>query len=346
VSRAVSFLPQSGHSAAAGAVETDILELDTDSLAGHLAGGLDRDVFEDDVAPVAESLRLGPPAALLPLPVFYPIPLRRRAALLSKRRSSQPKPGVVRPSDLFRGCMSKPLESRHRLYLLSLVVAGGAQWFSEKLVPSITHRDLQVLADLRLITVTAYPRRRTRIELTNSGCERVLEELSAKTPRGTGGFKLWYRLLGRLKTHMERSGLVLADIFPFEGAAIPPPSLPEPKTPKPGKPRPSKPRPRTVKAKTPGPLPSEPPPDPVPEERIRAAYDRLKEQEGGWVGLAALRAELADCSREALDRALLVLADRGDARFVPVVDQMSLTEADRAAALSLGGMPNHKISMG
>ncbi|HEV2638094.1 MAG TPA: hypothetical protein VGX23_23295 [Actinocrinis sp.] len=81
---------------------------------------------------------------------------------------------------------------------------------------------------------------------------------------------------------------------------------------------------------------------------VRAAYRALAEEPGGWVGLAPLRAELARTGhrdRARVDEALVRLAVSPDAHLIPVANSKSLTEADRDAALPLGGEDNHALSI-
>ena len=78
---------------------------------------------------------------------------------------------------------------------------------------------------------------------------------------------------------------------------------------------------------------------------IRSAYHALAKEPGDWVGLAALRAELGQYGREQTDEALRRLAKAPDAHVFPVANLKSLTQADRDAALSLGGEDNHALSI-
>jgi hypothetical protein len=78
---------------------------------------------------------------------------------------------------------------------------------------------------------------------------------------------------------------------------------------------------------------------------IRSAYHALAKEPGDWVGLAALRAELGQYGRDQTDEALRRLAKAPDAHLIPVANLKSLTQADRDAALSLGGEDNHALSI-
>ena len=81
------------------------------------------------------------------------------------------------------------------------------------------------------------------------------------------------------------------------------------------------------------------------DEAVRAAYALLAKEPGEWVGLAALRAELGRFDREQLDGGLRRLAMAPDVHLIPVANLKSLTQADRDAALSLGGEDNHALSI-
>ena len=79
------------------------------------------------------------------------------------------------------------------------------------------------------------------------------------------------------------------------------------------------------------------------ENAIRAAY-RAHGRDGDYVGLAEIRAELgANYSRAEVDATLRRLAiDPGSrANIVPQSNQKALTQADRAAALHIGGQERH-----
>lgn len=81
------------------------------------------------------------------------------------------------------------------------------------------------------------------------------------------------------------------------------------------------------------------------ESAIRAAYAGLADQDGGWVGLASLRARLGGYSRAEVDRALRTLAVQPGVHIVPVANLKSLTSTDREAALRLGGEDNHALAI-
>ena len=81
------------------------------------------------------------------------------------------------------------------------------------------------------------------------------------------------------------------------------------------------------------------------DSAIRAAYHSLAKEPAGWVGLADLRTALGRFDRAQTDEGLRRLAMAPDAHVIPVANLKSLTEAQRDAALSLGGEDNHVLSI-
>jgi hypothetical protein len=85
---------------------------------------------------------------------------------------------------------------------------------------------------------------------------------------------------------------------------------------------------------------------PVLDTEIRAAYRRLStESESSWVGLAALREELADIARSDLDAALQKLSRQPGVHVQAEANQQALTETDRAAAVHFGGSSRHLLKI-
>jgi hypothetical protein len=81
------------------------------------------------------------------------------------------------------------------------------------------------------------------------------------------------------------------------------------------------------------------------ESLIRAAYQRLAPEPGGWVGLAELRPALKQLSRPEIDDALRNMMSAPTVHLIPVANLASLSQADRDAALSVGGEENHALSI-
>nr|BFE63932.1 hypothetical protein GCM10020063_084580 [Dactylosporangium thailandense] len=82
------------------------------------------------------------------------------------------------------------------------------------------------------------------------------------------------------------------------------------------------------------------------EARVRAAYAQLAGRPGEWVGLADLRDQLTELSRDAVDEALRSLLRQDGVRIIPVANTKALEPRDRAAALSIGGEDSHALSIG
>lgn len=115
---------------------------------------------------------------------------------------------------------------------------------------------------------------------------------------------------------------------------------------------------RPIAHPPPGPA-ATPKPSGTPRQRIARAFDAIMKANGGydrpgyeWVGLAQIREhpELAGLSRAEVDRALedMLHSPAGrnqDLRIIPVANSKSLTQADRDAALRLGGTEHHAMMM-
>jgi len=80
--------------------------------------------------------------------------------------------------------------------------------------------------------------------------------------------------------------------------------------------------------------------------RIRTAYANLVSTHGQWVSLHALRAQLADVDRAALDRTLRQMLRSGDVRLEPDPLEHRVSAEERAAAIHVGGEYRHKLAIG
>ena len=80
--------------------------------------------------------------------------------------------------------------------------------------------------------------------------------------------------------------------------------------------------------------------------RIVSAYDALAEEPGAWVSLTRLRPFLADQPVEVVDDALRRLGRDPGVNIVPESNQKMLTDADRRAALHIGGQDAHLLAIG
>lgn len=79
--------------------------------------------------------------------------------------------------------------------------------------------------------------------------------------------------------------------------------------------------------------------------RIAAAYTELSRGNGTPVRLAVLRDRLDDVARPRFDQALELLARRAGVHVRAESDQKTLTDEDRAAAITLGGTPRHLLTI-
>jgi hypothetical protein len=80
--------------------------------------------------------------------------------------------------------------------------------------------------------------------------------------------------------------------------------------------------------------------------RIRSAYGRLASTPGAWVNLTALREQLADVPKGELDRALKAMLRDDDVRLEPEPFGHRVGDAERQAAVHIGGEDRHKLAIG
>jgi hypothetical protein len=88
-----------------------------------------------------------------------------------------------------------------------------------------------------------------------------------------------------------------------------------------------------------------PPPSNL-EVRIRHAYGALVTEPRAWVALVRLRSFFEGMPRADVDEALRRLSNAPDVNLAPEDNQKSLTDADRAAAIHLGGQDKHLLAIG
>lgn len=81
------------------------------------------------------------------------------------------------------------------------------------------------------------------------------------------------------------------------------------------------------------------------ESLITASYDTLAPARGEFVGLRELRAGLPGAARPRVDRALKEMYAAQRVNLVPRSNQRALSDADREAAIRLGGEHKHMISI-
>jgi hypothetical protein len=151
-------------------------------------------------------------------------------------------------------------------------------------------------------------------ELTDLGWATCARIFGADTPaRSTPQGKALYTVLHALRRYFDRDDLAPGDVFvPLD--AGPPAGDPDPLG------------------------------DAV-EGRVRAAYVRLVARAGGWVDLVRLRGELPDVSKQDLDAALARMYRNPGVSLIPEENQKTLTDADRAAAVTIGEQDKHLIAI-
>ncbi|WP_158299714.1 hypothetical protein [Glycomyces paridis] len=153
-----------------------------------------------------------------------------------------------------------------------------------------------------------------RYKLTDDGrleARRLLrgarpEKVSVRTAR-----VLW-AIANDLSAHLDRIGAEFADVYPAEEPE--PPAAPE-----------------TAVSET--------------EAAIREAYPNLLGPVNEWVPLRHLREHLADIDRDELDKTLTELFGAHEIVLIPESNQKTLTEADREAAVWIGGRYLHLLAI-
>jgi hypothetical protein len=76
---------------------------------------------------------------------------------------------------------------------------------------------------------------------------------------------------------------------------------------------------------------------------VRKAYDGLAQAPGDAVKLVRIRAALPGVPREEVDEALIALDREAGVRVFAEANQKTLTDADRAAAVSIGNQDKHLL---
>lgn len=87
----------------------------------------------------------------------------------------------------------------------------------------------------------------------------------------------------------------------------------------------------------------------IPEiqNQVRDAYKELASKQGQWVGLNELRERLGkNLPRHKVDQALQLMYIHSNVHLTPESNQKTLTQADRDAAVHIGGQNKHLISIG
>jgi hypothetical protein len=146
-------------------------------------------------------------------------------------------------------------------------------------------------------------------ELTDAGWLETRRLLRGPRPEKASvrTARVLWAFVGDLSKHMDRAGIELADVYPVE---------PE------------------TEAGT------------DTAEAIREAYTALAAEGGSeWVPLRRLREHLNGIDRDELDKELTELLGAHAVRLIPESNQKTLTEADREAALWIGGQYRHLIAI-
>jgi hypothetical protein len=151
-------------------------------------------------------------------------------------------------------------------------------------------------------------------DLTDKGWVRCRDEFAAKPPARPGYYGYaFFAVLNGLDRFLHRENRQLAHVFQpaVEGVFQP------------------------VVEEEPADL----------ETLIRLAYRKLAPQTGDWVQLADLRPLLNGAPREDVDGVLKSLGRSEEVTLAPNPDRKSVTAADRAAAVRIGGDDNHLIAI-
>lgn len=179
---------------------------------------------------------------------------------------------------------------------------------------SLKPGDRNNLVKLGLIEVRQ-DRRRLFLNLTDAGWGRGLAVIG-KSPQGAGAAgAAIHHLVGTLQRFLDTSGFAPADFF----------------------------------------VPTAP--DSAPVERgadtaddiaalIRKAYDKLARNPGDSVKLSRIRPELGGADSGRVDQALVAMSRDPDVRIFSESNQKTLSDEDRAAAVSIGNRDKHLIAIG
>lgn len=226
----------------------------------------------------------------------------------------------------------KPLE---RLFLWRLAVSDGG-WLSgkEEAKPKLSRAARKRLESIGLIDVTQQKRPTTGrqasfMTLTDKGWAFLADSLDGDLKVNTNaGTEILRLLLLKLKSHLDRRGLSLGDLFTTD------------------EPRPAAESETTEPATIP--IRSSVDGDGDLARLVARAYQRLSGGESNVrVRLRDLRRDLASIPRADLDRALFDLEARGEASLYRLDNPNEIGPADREAVLRTSlGEERHIIYMG
>jgi hypothetical protein len=153
------------------------------------------------------------------------------------------------------------------------------------------------------------------LNLSDGGWRRALDVIGSEPPprAGFAGATI-YAQVAALRQYLQASGLAPADFYAPQGAVEPP-------------------RETVTELTT----------DDVVAQ-IRKAYDGVAQAPGDAVKLVRIRAALpGDISAARVDEALTVMNRGADVRIFAEANQKTLTDADRAAAVTIGNQDKHLI---
>lgn len=177
----------------------------------------------------------------------------------------------------------------------------------------LTGKERTGLVDMKLIESRKVAGNALAHQLTDEGwrtCKNLVEAVAQ--PRGNNLGRALYVLLGDLQHSLARLRMSHADFFTADDEAE---------------------------------APTHPEPGTDLESRIRAAYDSLATEPGGWVSLAELRPQLGAAKRSDVDEMLRRLARTPGVHLIPVANLKSLNKQDRDAAVRIGDEDTHALSI-
>ncbi|MGH3640591.1 MAG: hypothetical protein ACRDUX_16365 [Mycobacterium sp.] len=179
--------------------------------------------------------------------------------------------------------------------------------------PELKKQDRDELVRRGLIEVTTEGRAMV-LELTDKGWATCARLFGANVPaQSKGQGKALYTVLRALRRYFDRDDLAPGDVFvPLDDRAL---------------------------AGEPDVLGDQ------VEDKVRGAYVRLAARAGGWVDLVRLRDELSGVPRHDLDAALTRMHRVPGVSLIPEENQKVLTDADHAAAVTIGAEDKHMIAI-
>ncbi|SFA61934.1 hypothetical protein SAMN05444374_12027 [Rhodococcoides kroppenstedtii] len=195
--------------------------------------------------------------------------------------------------------------------------------------PKLDAKPRQKLVGMGLIEVSG--RNPMSIELTDRGWKFCADLMGSEPPKGaTGPGKALYTVLAGLGRWFHRDDVRPAEVFfprdtPAEIEPLPTPANAV--------------VPRAVREQESADA------GPDLETRIRRAYADLAREPGARVRLTRLRPALSDVPRDRLDDALVALQRKPGVSLIPEENQKTLSDDDRAAAVTVGNQRNHLLTI-